>query len=117
MQRRKREEEVSGPPGQLELFEVQRPRLIGIAYRILGSRADAEDVVQDGLVKWLEVDVEQIDRPAAWMTTVVTRRAIDTLQSAQRTRVDYIGHWLPEPAMTDTDRSPEELVELSALPH
>ncbi len=97
---------------KIEVFEQHRSRLTGIAYRILGARTEAEDVVQDCSIKWLEAKTAEIDNPTAWLTTVVTRRAIDVLRSAQRARVDYVGHWLPEPAATQS--TPEETVELAS---
>ena len=79
------------------VFEEARPSLMGLAYRILGSRADAEDVVQDCFIKWSEADRDAIDRPTAWLTTVCTRRCLDILRASDRKRVDYVGPWLPEP--------------------
>jgi len=84
------------------IFEQARPRLLGLAYRILGSRADAEDAVQDVFIKWQGSDRDAIDNPDGWLTTVCTRRCIDMLQAAHRTRVDYVGTWLPEPVFTVT---------------
>jgi RNA polymerase sigma-70 factor (ECF subfamily) len=74
--------------------------LTGLAYRMLGSRADAEDAVQDTFLKWQAAPQHEIERPAAWLTTACTRRCIDLLRSAHRTRVDYVGPWLPEPIHT-----------------
>jgi len=84
------------------IFEQARPRLLGLAYRILGSRADAEDAVQDVFIKWQGADRDAIDNPDGWLTTVCARRCIDMLQAAHRTRVDYVGTWLPEPVFTVT---------------
>ena len=84
------------------IFEQARPRLLGLAYRILGSRADAEDAVQDAFIKWQGADRDAIDNPDGWLTTVCARRCIDMLQAAHRTRVDYVGTWLPEPVFTVT---------------
>jgi RNA polymerase sigma-70 factor (ECF subfamily) len=81
-------------------FAEFRPRLLGIAYRILGSAWDAEDVVADAMVRWMRVDRTQIREPLAFLTTVVTRLAIDQLRSARATRETYIGEWLPEPVLT-----------------
>lgn len=78
-------------------FERARPALLGMAYRMLGIRADAEDVVQDVFLRWASIDRTTIRDPAAWMTTVCTRRSIDILRSAARSRTDYVGPWLPEP--------------------
>ena len=83
-------------------FEQARPRLLGLAYRILGSRADAEDAVQDAFIRWQRADRDAIDNPDGWLTTVCARRCIDMLQAAHRTRVDYVGTWLPEPVYSVT---------------
>jgi RNA polymerase sigma-70 factor (ECF subfamily) len=83
-----------------ELFTEASPRLLGLAYRILGSRADAEDAVQDTFLKWQKADRSKIDNPSAWLTTICTRRCIDLLRAAHRRRVDYVGSWLPEPIQT-----------------
>ena len=93
------------------IFERHRARLHGLAYRILGARADADDVVQDCALKWLAA-AEDIANPAAWLTTALTRRAIDVLRSAHRSRVDYVGEWLPEPVETAT--SPEDDLALAS---
>ena len=97
-----------------ELFESNRRRLTGLAYRILGSLAEAEDAVQDSFVKWTEADRSAIDNPPAWLTTACTRRCLDLLRAARRTRVDYVGTWLPEPVLTVADDAPEASLELSS---
>ena len=84
-------------------FEANRSLLMGLAYRILGSRAEAEDAVQDTFLKWSEADHAAIDNAASWLTTACTRRCIDLLRSAHRSRVDYVGSWLPEPIHTAVD--------------
>ena len=94
------------------IFEQARPRLLGLAYRILGSRADAEDAVQDAFIKWQGADRDAIDNPDGWLTTVCTRRCIDMLQAAHRTRVDYVGTWLPEPVFSVT--ADNDALELSS---
>jgi RNA polymerase sigma factor (sigma-70 family) len=81
----------------LQVFEEARPRLLGLAYRILGSRADAEDAVQDCFFKWRDTDRAQIITPLSWLSTVCTRRCLDILRLADRARVNYVGPWLPEP--------------------
>lgn len=81
----------------LQLFEEVRPRLLGLAYRILGMRADAEDCVQDCFLKWCDADRTQIKTPAAWLSSICTRRSVDILRAAHRKRVEYVGPWLPEP--------------------
>jgi RNA polymerase sigma-70 factor (ECF subfamily) len=87
--------------GELErVFTAERPRLVGLAYRVTGSRVDAEDVVQEAWLRAQRVDGSTIDRPAAWFTTVVSRLALDQLRSARRRRETYVGPWLPEPVRT-----------------
>ncbi|MGN6728000.1 MAG: RNA polymerase sigma factor SigJ [Tepidisphaeraceae bacterium] len=89
------------------------PRLLGVAYRILGSRAEAEDAVQDTYLKWQTADRAAIDNPASWMMRVCARRSIDLLRSARRKRVQYVGEWLPEPVST-MDESPDAKLERAA---
>ncbi len=83
-----------------ETFEEIRPHLLGLAYRILGSFADAEDAVQDTYLKWAKADQDTIENTRSWLTTVCTRRCLDLLRAASRTRVNYVGVWLPEPIHT-----------------
>lgn len=78
-----------------------RPRLVAIAYRMLGSMSDAEDVVQDALVKAQRSAPADLDEPVAYLTTVTTRTAIDHLRSARVRRESYVGPWLPEPVAAD----------------
>lgn len=92
-------------------YLAERPRLLGLAYRILGSRSDAEDVVQEAWLRWAATDHGTIDRPAAWLTTVTARLALDQLKSARRRREHYVGPWLPEPVVTEG--GPEEAAELA----
>lgn len=82
--------------------------LLGLAYRILGSRADAEDAVQDTFLKWQAADRETIEAPIAWLTTACTRRCLDLLGNAHRARVDYVGAWLPEPIPTPAVAAAED---------
>ena len=97
---------IQNPDHILE-FEQARPMLIGLAYRLLGSRAEAEDVVQDTFLAWSETDRAVIEQHRAWLTSVCTRRALDVLKSARHNRVDYVGHWLPEPMATEASATPE----------
>lgn len=87
----------------LEVFEEHRRRLFGIAYRMLGTVADAEDVVQDVWLRWQQADRSHVRDAGAYLATATTRLAIDVLQSARRTRETYIGPWLPEPVSTAED--------------
>ncbi|WP_429810778.1 RNA polymerase sigma factor SigJ [Ensifer sp. B1-9] len=98
----------------MQIFEEARPRLLGLAYRILGSRADAEDAVQDTFLKWQEIDRAAIETPAAWLTTACTRRCLDLLKAAHRKRVDYVGAWLPEPIHTASEDNAEEKLALTS---
>ena len=92
-------------------FESQRPRLEGLAYRITGSRSTAEDLVQEAWLRWDRTDRSTIETPAAWLTTVTSRLALDHLKSAQQTREAYVGPWLPEVAVAEP--GPEERAELA----
>ncbi len=83
-----------------DAFAAARPRLFGIAYRMLGSVAEAEDIVGDVAERWLATDRDVIREPEAWLVTVTTRRALDVARSARLQRVDYPGEWLPEPVDT-----------------
>lgn len=84
-----------------EVAQAERPRLLGLAYRMLGSYSDAEDIVQDALLRFLHVREHEIVSPAAYLTTVTTRLAIDQLRSARVRRESYVGPWLPEPIVAD----------------
>src|SRR5262245_59623204 len=87
-------------PEHVAIFEEGRPGLVGLAYRILGERADAEAAMTDCFIKGTQTDRSIIARPAAWLTTVCTRLCLDLLRSADRKRVDYVRPWLPEPIHT-----------------
>lgn len=98
----------------IEEFERERPRLFAIAYRMLGSVADAEDVVQDAFLRWRSHAGEAIASPRAWLGTVTTRLCIDRLGSARARREHYVGPWLPEPLdTTDETMRHEELESIS----
>jgi len=97
-----------------ELFRAYRPLLFSIAYRMLGSVMDAEDCVQEAFLQWREavarIPATPIENPKAYLCTLVTRRCIDHLRSAQAQRESYVGLWLPEPLIT---ADPSELSELT----
>ncbi|KQX07686.1 MULTISPECIES: RNA polymerase sigma-70 factor [unclassified Leifsonia] len=87
----------------LAAFQAVRGRLFGIAYRMLGSASEAEDIVQDAWLRWQGADRAQVQDPSAFLATVTTRLAINALQSARAQRETYIGPWLPEPVDTSED--------------
>jgi len=94
-------------------FEEWRSLLFGIAYRMLGSAADAEDVVQDACVRWLRRGGEPIESVRAYLVTIVTRLCLDQLDSARAKRVTYAGPWLPEPVVADGTGAVEQADSLS----
>jgi RNA polymerase sigma-70 factor (ECF subfamily) len=83
------------------VFERERPRLVRIARRMLGTLEEAEDVVQTAWLRFAGADLAAIDRPEAWLTRTVSRLAIDTMRSARVRREVYVGQWLPEPVIED----------------
>jgi RNA polymerase sigma-70 factor (ECF subfamily) len=97
-------------------FESHRGALTGLAYRMLGSRAEAEDVVQDAYLRWHEVDRAAIEEPRRYLGTVVTRLCLDRMKSARARREVYVGQWLPEPVVDealDADTAGELAHDLS----
>jgi RNA polymerase sigma-70 factor (ECF subfamily) len=94
-------------------FNALRPRLFSIAYRMLGIRADAEDVVQDAWIRWHDTPKDQIVSKDAWLVSVTTRLSIDRLRSARVNREAYIGWWLPEPIVEVDESTPESTLELA----
>jgi RNA polymerase sigma-70 factor, ECF subfamily len=84
-------------------FDPVRPRLIRIAYRMLGSVADAQDVVQEAFIRWFATDRSTVREPEAFLRRIVTRLCLDLLKSAERRRTSYVGPWLPEPIVEDAD--------------
>jgi RNA polymerase sigma-70 factor (ECF subfamily) len=97
-----------------ESFQKHRARLFGIAYRMLGVRADAEDVLQDAWLRWSQADRAELQSEEAWLVTVVTRLAIDKLRAAKAEREAYVGWWLPEPLVEVEDRTPEAVAEFAS---
>lgn len=97
---------IPGPADPDATFLAERPRLEGLAYRLLGSRADAEDTVSDAYLRWRRADTASVRNPAAFLTTVTTRLALDRLRRAARDRQRYVGPWLPEPLPTDPTELP-----------
>ena len=102
---------VSSSHESVVTFEALRGRLFGLAYRMLGSRADAEDMVQEAYVRWHQAAQESIENPEAWLVTATTRLAIDRLRRLKTERDAYVGPWLPEPIVTDDP--PDRHLELA----
>jgi RNA polymerase sigma-70 factor (ECF subfamily) len=92
-------------------FEELRPLLFALAYRMLGTRADAEDVVQEAYLRWRSAAAEEVRSPKSYLTTVVSRLALDGLKSAYRRRETYVGPWLPEPVVQAAGTTPLEMAE------
>ncbi|MGW8393327.1 RNA polymerase sigma-70 factor [Pseudoduganella sp. HUAS MS19] len=93
------------------VFAAHRARLFAIAYRMLGVRADAEDVVQDAWIRWQGADTNGVQSAEAWLVTVVTRLSIDRLRAAIAEREAYEGLWLPEPLVAIDQETPEAQAE------
>jgi RNA polymerase sigma factor (sigma-70 family) len=103
---------TNAPP---HAFSDIRPRLLRLAYRMLGSVADAEDVVQDAYARWLATDREAVREPAAFLRTIVTRLCLNELKSARRRRETYIGPWLPEPIFDPEDSDATDDITLPLM--
>lgn len=95
------------PDDTTDVFETQRPRLVRLAYRMLGSLAEAEDVVQDAWLRWQDVDHAKIESASAFLSRIVTRLCLDVMKSARMRRESYVGSWLPEPVIEE-DAGPDE---------
>ena len=95
----------------LQMFQAERPRLFSIAYRMLGSATEAEDVLQDTWVRFNTAEASDLRSPRAFAATIVTRLCLDRLKSARAKREEYVGPWLPEPLLTDTRETPDVLAE------
>jgi RNA polymerase sigma-70 factor (ECF subfamily) len=98
----------SGPadPSALTAFNEHRSLLFSIAYRMVGSVADAEDVLQDAFIKWQQSAHDEIRSPKAFLVTIVSRLCINRLQAVRVQREEYVGQWLPEPVVTDSASDP-----------
>ncbi|WBS00718.1 RNA polymerase sigma factor SigJ [Pseudoduganella sp. SL102] len=95
-------------------FDALRPRLFALAYRMLGIRADAEDVVQDAWLRWAASSHDAVQSAEAWLVTVATRLSIDRLRSRKAEREAYVGWWLPEPLVELDEHTPETAAELAS---
>ncbi|MBV7536083.1 RNA polymerase sigma-70 factor [Duganella sp. sic0402] len=96
------------------IFSALRARLFATAYRMLGTRADAEDVVQDAWLRWHDSARAEVQSPEAWLVTITTRLAIDRLRARLAERASYVGWWLPEPIVELDQQTPESSAELAS---
>lgn len=94
-----------------ETFQALRPRLFGIAYRMLGLRADAEDVIQDAWLRWRDSNHSAVESAEAWLVSIATRLSIDRLRAAKVERAAYAGEWLAEPLVEWEECTPETIAE------
>ena len=99
----------------LAAFEEHRAELFGIAYRMLGSVADAEDILQDAWLKWSSVDADRVDQPRAYLARTITNLSLNKLQSAAVRRETYLGPWLPEPIVTAEEDPGRKVEQTEAL--
>ncbi|MCT7374663.1 sigma-70 family RNA polymerase sigma factor [Chelativorans salis] len=96
-------------------FDPLRPKLMRVAYRMLGSVADAEDIVQEAFIRWMRTDRGEVREPEAFLRRTVTRLCLDQLKSARRKREIYIGPWLPDPVVEDEEEEDVTLPLMLAL--
>lgn len=98
-----------------DVFEDHRPMLTGVAYRMLGRAADAEDVVQEAWLRWTSADRADVREPRAFLVRITTRLALDRLRQVQARRESYVGPWLPEPVVTDFGPTVPDTAEQAML--
>lgn len=98
---------------RLQDFEEQRPYLMRLAYRMLGSVADAQDIVQDAYLRWHAAQTGDVENARAFLSTIVTRLCLDQLKSARHRRETYIGPWLPEPLIEDIGQPDQDAEEIA----
>ena len=103
------------PDGITDVFEAQRPRLVRLAYRMLGSCAEAEDVVQDAWLRWQDVDHVRVESASAFLSRIVTRLCLDVMKSARMRRESYVGSWLPEPVIEEYPEPDEDNLTLTLM--
>src|SRR6476620_6291999 len=100
-----------GDASRLETFDRYRGLLFSIAYRMLGTVADAEDMLQEAFIRWQQATDEDIRSPKAFLVTIVSRLCINHLQSARVQREEYVGQWLPDPLVTDPGSDPSAVLQ------
>ncbi len=106
---------MSPPEAPADIFEAQRPRLLRLAYRMLGSRSEAEDVVQDAWLRWRQVDRGEVRSVPAFLSRIVTRLCLDEMKSARARRETYVGEWLPEPLVMTPDEPDHDDLTLTLM--
>ena len=97
---------------RLATFDQNRGLLFSVAYRMLGSVADTEDMLQETFIRWQQASIEEVRSPSAFLVTIITRLCINHLQSARVQREEYVGEWLPEPLVTDPASDPLGVVKI-----
>jgi RNA polymerase sigma-70 factor (ECF subfamily) len=109
---KKSREDDAGAVTLLAIFDQYRGLLFSIAYRMLGSVADAEDMLQETFLRWQRVSEDSIRSPRALLVTIISRLCINQLQSARSQREQYVGQWLPEPIVTEPGSNPLDLLHI-----
>ncbi len=104
-----------GPEDAAGSFDPLRPKLMRVAYRMLGSVADAEDVLQEAFIRWMKADRGEVREPEAFLRRTVTRLCLDQLKSARRQRETYVGPWLPDPVVEEEEEDDVTLPLMIAL--
>src|SRR4029079_12278724 len=104
---------MTAPSNPAASFEPYRKRLLGLAYRMLGSMADANDAVQEAYLRWHGADREKVLEPRAFLRTTPTRICLDMLTPARARREEYVGPWLPEPVFDTAALAPDNRTELA----
>lgn len=102
---------VNNNAQKLAAFDQHRSLLLSVAYRMLGSVADAEDMVQEAFIRWQQASTENVQSPRAFLVTIISRLCINYLQSARMQREQYVGQWLPEPFVEEFARDPVDTVQ------
>lgn len=103
------------PDDPIGVFEAQRPRLLRLAYRMLGSMSEAEDVAQDAWLRWSRVDPADVESAPAFLSRIVTRLCLDVMKSARSRRETYVGAWLPEPLVETEDEPMRDDLTLTLM--
>jgi RNA polymerase sigma-70 factor (ECF subfamily) len=104
---------MAGPDDAVVTFELHRRRLTGLAYRMLGTLSEAEDIVQEAYLRWHAAERGRVDNPRAYLSRTVARLCLDHLKSARVRRETYVGPWLPEPIVDETALAPDTASELA----